>query len=349
MKFLIIKTSSLGDIIHSFPVISYLKQKFPNCIIDWVAEEQCAELIESHPHIDKTLRINTKSWRKSLLSRQTWQEIAAFRKKIQKENYDCIFDLQGNIKSGLLTFLANGNFKVGFGFKTVPEWPNLFFNNKRFDPAKNGNIRQDYLSIARQYFNDPSPFCEQPVFLKTENANLKKIESLLSHPVLCKEKKIMVCPGSTWINKQMTTSTLLSLLKQISASSSCSFLFVWGTQEELTIADELHQHFSSSLLVDKMPLPALQNLMHRMDLVIAMDSLPLHLAGTTSTPTFGIFGPSSSSKYKPAGTIHHAFQGVCPYGRTFEKRCPILRSCPTGACIREVSANDVFEHYNTER
>ena len=85
--------------------------------------------------------------------------------------------------------------------------------------------------------------------------------------------------------------------------------------------------------------------MASVDMVIAMDSLPLHLAGTTETPTFSIFGASSANKYKPKGKKHLAFQGTCPYKRTFERRCPVLRTCSTGACIRDLHGEELFHYF----
>ncbi|SCA63497.1 hypothetical protein SCG7086_AS_00250 [Chlamydiales bacterium SCGC AG-110-P3] len=96
-------------------------------------------------------------------------------------------------------------------------------------------------------------------------------------------------------------------------------------------------------ILPRLSLPVLQAVMNRVRLVIAMDSLPLHLAGTTSTPTFSVFGASSMQKYKPLGGIHHGLQGECPYNVSFEKRCARLRSCKTGACIRSLTGKQVMD------
>ena len=103
-----------------------------------------------------------------------------------------------------------------------------------------------------------------------------------------------------------------------------------------------------SVVVDRLPLPTWQNLMDEVDLVIAVDSSALHLCGTTSTPSFSIFGPTSQRVFKPMGERHFAVQGSCPYGRTFEKQCPVLRSCPTGACIKELTVEELFEAFQSQ-
>lgn len=349
-KILLIKTSSLGDIVHIYPVVDFLRKKFPAAQIDWVVEAPFADIVKSHPAINRVITPSTKSWRKSLFNNATINSIRHFRNELRREHYDAIFDLQGNIKSGLILSQARSTCKIGFGKKTVPEWPNLLFTNHRINPSKKNNIRQDYLSIVATYFN------ELPVgtsLLGTKNVCLKitpEEETLIynigkAHTDL-NVPTVMVCPGSAWRNKQLTNETLKGFLLLLRDYLKCHFLFIWGTDEEKKSVDQLHLDFvSGSLVVDKMNLPMLQNLMARSALVIAVDSLPLHLAGTTSTPTFSVFGASSAMKYKPPGESHFALQGECPYGRTFEKRCPVLRTCPTGACIRSMGAQEVFKAF----
>ena len=105
----------------------------------------------------------------------------------------------------------------------------------------------------------------------------------------------------------------------------------------------LHAQFpEKSTLLPKMTLPVWQRLMCEMDLICTVDSSALHLAATTNTPTYSFFGPSSSSIYKPVGDSHNSIQGPCPYGKTFAKRCPALRSCKTGACLKGLKIKELF-------
>lgn len=331
MKILIVKTSSFGDVIHTFPVVGYLKSKFPDAQIDWVVEEPIRQVLEAHPDINRVLPIVTKDWRKGENSLAFWQ----FRRDLHHVEYDLVLDLQGNIKSGFFTWLSRGKDKIGFAYPAVPEWPNLFFTKKRFLPPKGQNIRDDYLSIVQQYFNDAETYEDKGVSLEISEDQIQIVGEILQNAQLQQGKKVLVCPGSAWENKQLPSETLVEVLKKMPESS---FLFLWGTQKEKDAADKLQREFpSNSLVLDRMELPTLQNLMASVDLIVSMDSLPLHLAATTSTPTLSFFGPSNADKYRPKGEQHRAIQGSCPYGKTFEKRCPILRTCATGACIRSIS------------
>lgn len=346
MKFLIVKTSSLGDLIHTFPVINYLHRKYPTAQIDWVVESSYAELIRSHSLVDRVITINSKSWRKSMGSKSTRKELLVFRNELQKTNYDVVFDLQGNIKSGIITGFAKAKSKVGFSYDSVPEWPNILFTRQRFSPGKDQNIRVDYLSIVQQYFNDTGSPISESVNLGISEQEQKIICHILDNSSLKNELRILVCPGSMWRNKQVSIETLAGFLKLIANEKSCSFIFAWGSKDEEMIAQTLYRAFpSQSIVLEKLSLPVLQNLMKRVQLVIAMDSLPLHLAGTAGIKTFSAFGASSAKKYKPEGSQHTTIQGNCPYHRTFDKRCPILRTCSTGLCIKGLTSEDLFLAY----
>lgn len=346
-KILIIKTSALGDIIHTYPSAEYLRKKFPKAQIDWVVESQNVDLIQSHPAIDRALTISTKDWREAPLHISTLLSIKKFRSKLRENSYDVAFDFQGNIKSGLILSQVRAKHKVGFASKNVPEWPNMLFTNHRFNSAGDGNIRHDYLSLVTSFFGESLPKLSSHTQLKLTDEKARILQKQAHHLLSGVGPKILVCAGSAWQNKQLTIEALLSFLLLIQKSFNATFLFVWGSIPEQSTAKALYSSFSNcSHVVDKMSLPMLQNLMSMCDLVIAMDSLPLHLAGTTKTPSYSVFGASLAKKYKPIGEQHAAFQGICPYGRTFEKRCPILRTCKTGACIRGLTGDEIFADFH---
>lgn len=339
MRFLIVKTSSLGDIIHAFGALAYLRERFPkpHHQIDWVVENQFSELVRTHPDIDQTLIVQSKEWRKC----RNLNSLREFRKTLRSHTYDAVFDLQGNVKSGIITIQTKSPHKVGFGFKTVREWLNPLFTNRHFDPPHGQNIRADYLSILKQYFQDKTPNeIDVRVQLNITEEQKRAVQAILARQ---SSPRVLVCPGSAWRNKQLHPEALINLLQRL---QPCSLLFIWGNSEEKNLAIELQNHFPTSTVVDRLPLPALQNLMSHMELVVSMDSLPLHLAGTTGVPTLSVFGPSSSQKYKPCGSQHFAYQGSCPYKKEFPMRCKILRTCSTGLCMRQLTGHEVFQSYN---
>ncbi|MCH9625474.1 MAG: Lipopolysaccharide heptosyltransferase 1 [Chlamydiales bacterium] len=325
MKILIVKTSSLGDLIHTFPVIDYLYRRFEGVQIDWVVEGAFAELIRAHPLVTRVLTIESKKWRKNPFKYRG--ELRSFSKKLREVKYDCLFDLQGNLKSSGVVVQARAKQKVGFGWKTVPEWPNVLFTKKRFNSLSGSNIRDDYLSIVKNYFKDDLLFEPRSWSLKLNSIEQQKLAALFDK----NQSPTLVCPSSAWSNKCLTKQSLIEVLHSLNRAP---YWFTWGSPQEREIAVYLSSHFQNSAVLERLSIPLLQHVMAKSSLVISMDSLPLHLCGTTDTPSLSFFGPSSAQKYKPMGDQHVAIQGECPYAELFEKRCSKLRTCSTGSCLR---------------
>ncbi len=337
-RILIVKTSALGDIVQSFVILNYLKKKFPDVEIDWVVEKRFASIVKAHPQVSRAIEFESKAW-KSGQFREYFRAI----KELRGRSYDFVFDLQGNCKSGIATLLSKGRCKVGFGWKNVREWPNLLATNLRFELPSHLNIRLQLLALVQQALGDCTllPTSFDDVCFRISLEETMRIEALLNK--VPRKKRIMVCPGSKWKNKQLPFNTLSQFLDKIASSMEVSFFFIWGNAEERKCCEELQQKFKgNSVVVDKLELPVWQNLMAEMQIVIAFDSGALHLAGTTSTPTFSIFGPTMPEIFKPLGAGHFSVRGECPYQRKFEKQCSLLRSCPSGACIRNLEVKEIF-------
>lgn len=351
MRILIVKTSALGDIVHAFPVASYIKELFPDAYIEWVVERAAAPLVAAHPAVDLVHTIDSRVWRKNILTKDTWRGIGCTIKSLRRFSYDIIFDLQGNTKSAFIILTARAVDKVGFGRGSVAEWPNLLATTVRFTPPTGENVRQDYLFLAKSFFKKSDDYQPLPQRLNLTSEQVDLYEEIVTKVHSLPGAKILVCPGAAWSNKQLDESHLFSFLQKIGKIKKTSFSFSWGSLPEKAfvarLAAGLPEH--SPFILDRMELPLLQNVMSHFSCVIAMDSLPLHLAASAGVATFSAFGPSLASKYAPIGALHNAIQGNCPYHQKFIKRCPLLRSCPTGACLKELTADQLFSAYVTSK
>jgi heptosyltransferase-1 len=339
MNFLIVKTSSIGDVIQTFPVVEYLKKRYPDASIDWVIEKEYLNLVQSHPAIRRAIPFSSRTWRKALFPLSTWREMRAFTSLLRQENYDVLFDLQGNTKSGLITGLAKAKEKVGLGRKSVSEFPNLLATRRHIEIDGSLQIQQRYLQVVQKFFADEKPFIPQGSALNLSAEEESRLASLLS----MEGPRIMVACGSHWSNKKLGEKTLEELIEKISCGENAYFYFIGGSPAEKANADHLHQLFPKSQSVGGLSFALWQALMRKMDLVIAVDSAALALCGMTKTPSLSFFGPSLASVYKPLGDHHVAWQGSCPYGQKFLARCPLLRTCKTGACLKSASSDELFE------
>lgn len=108
MRILIVKTSSLGDVIHNLPVVSDIRQHFPDASVDWCVEESFSSIPRLHHGVGKIIQSAIRRWRRGLLKSATWQEVAEFRRALQADAYDAVVDTQGLLKSALMARLARG-------------------------------------------------------------------------------------------------------------------------------------------------------------------------------------------------------------------------------------------------
>jgi heptosyltransferase-1 len=120
MRILLIKTSSLGDVVHNLPVVSDLRRRYPEAKIDWVVEEGFLDIPRLHPGLRRVIPVALRRWRKSLLTAETWREIRSFRTTLQDETYDLAIDTQGLLKSALITRMARGR-RCGFAASSARE------------------------------------------------------------------------------------------------------------------------------------------------------------------------------------------------------------------------------------
>lgn len=309
MKLLIVKLSSLGDVVQSLEAL----KGYTGHEVHWIVEKPLVPLLEGvvdHIHV-----ADTKKWRKNPFKYAS--EIKTFIKALQAVSYDVAVDLQGNLKSSLILPFVRAKRKIGFGKGSVPEKINLWFTSERFDPPADQNIRLDYQFLLEKALG------AKPEIVK---AKLKG-----------KLERIMICPGSAWPNKQVTPERLVHFLQPRLEKDAPHCFILWGNDKEKQEGERLAKMIPGAALLPKLSLQELKETLLTMDWVVAMDSFPLHYAAYLGIPTFAFFGPSSAKKYAPIGPNSQYLQGGCPYGRTFKKRCPILRTCPTGACLKQES------------
>jgi heptosyltransferase-1 len=159
MRILIVKTSSLGDVIHNLPVVSDIRQHFPEAVIDWCVEESFAAIPRLHPGVGEIFTVAVRRWRKKLFSRQTWQEIAAFRSRLRAQRYDLVIDTQGLLKSALIATQALGP-RCGYDAASIREPLAARFYERCFtvSTAAHAVIRNRQLvGAVLGYVPDPEP------------------------------------------------------------------------------------------------------------------------------------------------------------------------------------------------
>ncbi|MCH9612532.1 MAG: Lipopolysaccharide heptosyltransferase 1 [Chlamydiia bacterium] len=325
MRILLVKLSSLGDIIQTFDASRALVESFPNCRLDWAVEKSYLPLIQSLPWVDRAIPFSFGALKKNRYLR--WGEVVCQLKELRKVGYDRVYDLQGNSKSGLVTWMAKSRYKVGLGANSVAETPNRLVTNHQYEFPESGGMPARYRAIVERDVG-------KQVVLKGGMRLALSAKERLEHAELQRGRvgHLMVCPGSRWENKKLSIDQWKGLL----AGVEVRLMFIWGSQTEKAEAEALSRMFPGSCVVGGLSLPLWQNVMRDQIGVVCVDSAALHLAAASQVATFSIFGASNPQFYAPLGERHAHFFGDCPFGKQFGKRCGILRTCESGGCMKEI-------------
>ncbi|MDD2501562.1 MAG: lipopolysaccharide heptosyltransferase I [Geobacter sp.] len=322
MRILIIKTSSLGDIIHALPVLEYLRQAEPAASIDWVVDEAFADLVSGNPLLNRVLTVAFRRWKKAPFTRRTRQELVSFIKTLRQECYDLIFDLQGNLKSGMVCAFGRAPVKVGFSRAHQQERLNALFTNRKvgFLPPDR-NAGQRYLRIVSAPFALPpeSVVPHSNIYTSPEDDThaQQMIGAAEGRPL------ILFHNGTTWTTKfwhaegwkQLADALLLRY-------QQATILLSWGNKEEHALAEEIARHIGSrAVVLGKMSLKQFVAVLKRVDLVVGGDTGPVHLAAAVGTPTVSFYRSSDGTASGPQGSRHRIVQSPLACTRCFRTSC----------------------------
>lgn len=155
-KILLIKTSSMGDVIHNLPVVSDIRAHVPDAQIDWVVEESFAGIPKLHPGVVEVIPVAVRRWRKSLLSPSALGEMRAFRQRLRQTEYDLVLDTQGLIKSALITRQARG-VRCGYAWESAREPMSVLCYDRTFHVAKALHAVERNRLLAGQVFGYTPP------------------------------------------------------------------------------------------------------------------------------------------------------------------------------------------------
>ena len=151
-RILLVKTSSLGDVVHNLPVVADIKRHLPQAQIDWLVEESFAAIPALHPDVHAVIPVALRRWRKQWRQRQTWQELAAWRRRLRDQAYDLVIDTQGLIKSALMlsqTRLAPQGQRCGYAAAAAREpWASHFYSDTFLIPKNVHAVERNRWLVA---------------------------------------------------------------------------------------------------------------------------------------------------------------------------------------------------------
>lgn len=339
MRVLIIKASALGDIISALPVLDYLKQASPGIEIDWVVEEPFRELLAGNPLLSELHVVRTKAWRKRPFLPAHWREVAQLKETLRSRNYDMVFDIQGNLKSGLICWLSGAAQRIGFDKSELQESVNMLFTTRHI-PLR----RQDYhvtdkcLRLASIPFGRDFSQMELNCSIATSPEDDADAEALLA--TLSDGLVFLFQYGTTWQTKFWSEESWTSLGREVLQQfPDATVLFPWGNEGEraavLRIASGIGP---GARVLDRYSLRGLTAILKKVDLVVGGDTGPVHLAAAVGTPTVSFYRASDGRRSGPRGSRHVVLQSPMHCTKCFRTSCDKDAQCRDSIKVEAVLA-----------
>lgn len=272
---LLIKTTSLGDVIHNLPVVCDIHQNRPNLSVDWCAEAPFCEILKLNPLIRRVIPVAIRSWRKQLLKRATWSAFVEFRKNLQSTNYDTIIDSQGLLKSALITKMAKGK-RCGFEESVIKEKIAARFYDEHFfvEHHQNAVTRNRQLAAAVLNYKIATP----------PDYGLKLSEIAL--PFLPKKPFVIAFSATSRTDKMWANEKWMALAKNF---PDFIFVFVAGNESERENTKKIVTHSKNAILAPEMNLVEIAMLTTKAQAVIGVDTGLTHLGAALKVPTIALF------------------------------------------------------------
>ncbi|OBQ92441.1 lipopolysaccharide heptosyltransferase I [Mesorhizobium sp. AA23] len=300
MRVLIVKTSSMGDVIHTFPAVEDALRNRPDISFDWCVEEAFAAVVALHPAIGTIHKVAIRRWRKKPFDGGTWREMAGLRRALRSRRYDLVIDAQGLLKSAAVA-RQSGAPIAGFDRSSAREpSATLLYERKYAVPRELHAIERTrrLFGLALGYQADLSTLSSGIVPPAGGLSGVEGKTAFLLHGTSREDKK---WPVEDWVE---TARRLVS--------QQFTPIVTWSNEAEKRVAEAIAGAVPETVLVPKSPLADVAAILGRSTLVIGADTGLTHLASAFGLPTVAIFlatepgltgprGPYSSTLLAPAG------------------------------------------------
>jgi 3-deoxy-D-manno-octulosonic-acid transferase/heptosyltransferase-1 len=330
MKILIVKLSSLGDVIHTLPVLSSLKQRFPESHITWLIEEQSVELLRDHPFVDKVLVFPKNRWMGALTRFGSipgcLQEISRFISDIRADHYDVVLDFQGLLKSGVFIGLVRA--KQKWGFFPGREKSHIFLSDRVPYPSGPLHSVERYLTLIEALGCERQP----PKFvIPIRQSHRTTVWAFFEkHAIDPNLPLVLLHPGTRWETKMWEESKWARLADILQAEYGCTILFT-GNEREASMITRIAGSMRTAAIntAGMWSLNELAFLQAQATVVVTPDSGPMHLAASLGTPVIALFGPTDPVLTGPYGTGHTIITKDVDCRPCFKRQCS-SKECMTG-------------------
>lgn len=330
LKILILKPSSLGDVIQALPVLRLLKLHFGTAEILWWIDSALAPLIEGDPDLTGIVRFERKRWGQP----RHWPEMLRSIRWLRAQNFDLVIDLQCLLRSGLFAWLANGKQLVGLD--EVREGARGFYDSAAPRKSFHTHAVDWYLSVL--------PPLGVPVH--------KNFEWLPERPEVSAAVKlkwpaddsrwIALLPGARWENKRWPTKYFAELVRTLVPRFPQARFAILGGKDDQPLGDTIFQAAPERCLnlCGLTTLPEMMAWVRRCKLMVTNDTGPMHVAAALGKPVVALFGPTAPHRTGPYGQLENVLRVNLPCSPCLKADCRFEKP---EECLHALTPPTVFK------
>ncbi|MCE5194414.1 MAG: lipopolysaccharide heptosyltransferase I [Nitrospiraceae bacterium] len=321
-KILIIKPSSLGDIVHSLPFLTSVSKKFPKAEIHWMVAKGLEGILQGNPMISKLWIINKDKWKKINSINNTFSEIISLVKNLRKEKFDIIIDLQGLFRSGILTALTGS--KLRLGFKDAREGSSLFYTHKVITELNSHAVEKN-LKIAG--------FLDCPISNVSFDLPFVQNRFDISKIIPKNEKYAVIIPGARWETKKWPADRFGELASKLRLKS-----IIVGGEADIDVAADISKKSMNKgiSIAGKTDIGDLIGIIKNSEFIVSNDTGPMHIAVALGVPVFAVFGPTNPIKTGPYGKGNFVFRAEIECLPCYKRKCKDVK------CMKMIQVENVL-------
>lgn len=303
MKIAIVRLSALGDIIVSAVFLALIKERFTNAQIEWFVDERFGAILEHSPYIDKLHPIALKS------TLTTFNPLKIFKlfKSLRAYEYDIVIDMQGLIKSALITQMLKAPKKVGFDYASAREGLSAFFYSQKVSIAYNEPILKRNFTLLSHALNLPKKEISESLSSRSKVFSYQDSPKIDALNLNKNKPKILFVLETSKINKTYPIERFKELALALENFQIC---LLWHADEDK--ANALYGALKNQrdvLLLPKLTLNEVKALLFKMDLIIGGDTGITHLAWALQKPSITLYGNTPMERFKLESPINVSLTG----------------------------------------
>ena len=311
MRILVVKLTSMGDVLHLMPALTDLKRHYPEAVVDWMVEESFAEIPAWHPAVERVIKVATRRWRK--LKWHNLTEFFQFLKLLRSQRYDLVIDAQGLIKSAVFARFAkleHEGVRAGFSADSIKESPAARLYKKHVGVAR----EQHAIERLRQLLAGALDYPYES----------RGFEYGLSHRKVNKDSRsVMLFHGTTWATKHVP-EVLWHELVELANDDGYKVKLAWGNDAEHQRAERIAANKAHVEVLPKSSLDELAQTLARVAGAVAVDTGLGHMAAALGVPCVSIYGATNADLTGAIGHHQIRIQSRYPCSPCLLKMCPKL-------------------------